>query len=193
VWDVAGVALPAAVAAAGGEVASVIHLADDRAASEAALAEAAADADAVITVGGISKGAHDHVRPALDALGAEVVVAGAAIRPGHPVRLARLGGTPVLALPGNPVSAVVCMTLFGRVLLGRDDVLTALPLAAAHRAGTPRTDLIRCALGPDGLVPAARQASHDVSGLAGATHLAVRPPGPERLEPGATLETLRMP
>jgi molybdopterin molybdotransferase len=190
---VAGTALPAAIAVAGSEVAWVRHLADDRAASEAALAEAAADADVVVTVGGISKGVHDHVRPALDALGATVVVAGAAIRPGHPVRLARLGGTPVLALPGNPISAVVCMTLFGRPLLGRDDALAGLPLAVAHRAGTARTDLLRCTLGPDGLVPAPRQASHDISGLAVATHLAVRPPEPRDLDAGSILQSLRIP
>ena len=120
-------------------------------------------------------------------------MAGAAIRPGHPVRLARLGGTPVLALPGNPISAVVCMTLFGRPLLGRDDALAGLPLAVAHRAGTARTDLLRCTLGPDGLVPAPRQASHDISGLAVATHLAVRPPEPRDLDAGSILQSLRIP
>ena len=71
--------------------------------------------DVLVTVGGISVGAHDHVGPALEPLGARWELRGVAMRPGHPVGV---GGarapTVVLALPGNPAAAAVCFHLLGR-------------------------------------------------------------------------------
>ena len=59
-----------------------------------------------------------------------------------------------------------------------------LPLAVDYRTPTPRADLIRCVIGPDGLVPSARQASHQVTSLAGATHIALVPEGALALRKG---------
>lgn len=64
------------------------------------------DADLVITTGGTAAGPVDHVHPVLAEIGAELLVDGVAVRPGHPMLLARLkendGGPYLVGLPGNP-------------------------------------------------------------------------------------------
>ncbi|EWH00249.1 hypothetical protein Q427_20485 [Halomonas sp. BC04] len=79
----------------------------------AALADAAQDADLVITSGGVSVGEADQVRAALAAVG-ELGFWKIAIRPGRPLACGRLGaqGTPFLGLPGNPVAAMVTFLQF---------------------------------------------------------------------------------
>jgi molybdopterin molybdotransferase len=66
----------------------------------------------VVVSGGVSKGAFDHVRGALDALGADILFHGVAIRPGKPVLAARVNDCLVFGLPGNPVSAVIAARVF---------------------------------------------------------------------------------
>jgi molybdopterin molybdotransferase len=90
-------------------------VADDRAALRAAI-ERDLDADAVVTTGGSSVGERDLVPDVLAELG-EVLVHGVALRPGHPVALGVVDGTPVLALPGYPVSCVVNAVQFLRPLV----------------------------------------------------------------------------
>jgi len=105
------------------------HVADDLQQTTNAVAAALTGGDLMITVGGISAGERDHFPAALDAGDVTLSVHGAAIQPGRPVMVGRTaGGTVTLGLPGNPVSAMACMCLFGwpiiRGLLGLD---TALP------------------------------------------------------------------
>src|SRR4051794_11107046 len=67
-------------------------------------------ADVVVTVGGTGRSGADRLREALAACGAETVFEGVAMRPGHPALLVRLDdGRPLLALPGNPLAAVVVL------------------------------------------------------------------------------------
>jgi len=67
----------------------------------------AADADVVVTTGSTARGPVDHLHAVLMAAGAELVVDGVAVRPGHPMLLAVLpDGRPVVGLPGNPLAAV---------------------------------------------------------------------------------------
>jgi len=80
--------------------------------------------DLVLLVAGSSRGHRDHARAVLDELG-EVAVDGVALRPGHPVLLAVVGTTPVIGVPGYPVSAAFTYELFARPLLG--ELLGALP------------------------------------------------------------------
>lgn len=75
--------------------------------------------DLVVTTGGISVGAADHVKPALRDAGGEIVLSGVAIKPGKPISVGRLGAATWLGLPGNPVSAFVTWTVFGRRILDR--------------------------------------------------------------------------
>ncbi len=83
------------------------------------IAWASEHADLVITTGGASVGDEDHLATALNALGANTVFHGVAIKPGKPMTLAQLHGTPVIGLPGNPVAAYVTWALLGRPLLNR--------------------------------------------------------------------------
>lgn len=190
VWDIASVVMPAMVREAGGEVVLIGTVDDDPEATQEALSTGLGGADLVVTTGGISVGAHDHFRDALARLGVEELFAGIRIRPGHPTWFGRLGDVRVLGLPGNPVASVVCFCVFGRELLGCADRWTTLPLAVDYASPTQRADLIRGALGPDGFVPAARQASHNITSLAGATHIAVVPEGGGQLRKGARLAAL---
>lgn len=65
----------------------------------------AAQADLLVTTGGISVGEEDHVKPAVRALGGETRFSGVAIKPGKPISVGRIGKAHWLGLPGNPVSA----------------------------------------------------------------------------------------
>jgi molybdopterin molybdotransferase len=94
----------------------------------AALARAAegglAQSDLLVVVGGASVGDHDHARAALKSLGLTLSVEKVSLRPGKPTWFGYVGEHPVLGLPGNPASALVCAYLFLRPLmnamLGRD-------------------------------------------------------------------------
>ena len=86
---------------------------DTREATIAAI-RAAADADIVLSSGGVSVGAFDFVKDALDELGAETRFWRVAMKPGKPVVFATLGGRLYFGLPGNPVSCLVAFLLFVR-------------------------------------------------------------------------------
>ncbi|MDG2201005.1 MAG: molybdopterin molybdotransferase MoeA [Phycisphaerales bacterium] len=89
------------------------HVPDEPDDVRAALETALATADVVVTVGGISAGDRDFIPPMLDALGVTTLLAGAAIQPGRPIRVARdNSGTMVVSLPGNPVSVLAMACLF---------------------------------------------------------------------------------
>lgn len=92
---------------------------DDEDSLEAKLSDYLAQADLVITTGGISVGEADLVKPTMQALGVAEIFSGVAIKPGKPVSLGRLDQAVWLGLPGNPLSAYVTWTLFGRDLLAR--------------------------------------------------------------------------
>ncbi|MGK5498395.1 molybdopterin molybdotransferase MoeA, partial [Streptomyces sp. URMC 125] len=102
--------------AAGAEVTATRRLGDDADALLAALA--GTTADLVVTTGGTASGPVDHVRPALHRLGADLLVDGVAVRPGHPMLLARLpGGAHLVGLPGNPLAAVSGLLTLAEPLL----------------------------------------------------------------------------
>ena len=170
--------LTAQAEAAGALVVASVSVGDDLDATAAALA-ALLDApgerrpDVVVTNGGISVGAHDHVRPALARLGVEEVVGGIRATPVHPTYLGRRGDQVVLGLPGNFASGAVAFHLMGRPLLGAtEDWWRRAPLTAGVRMRPGRAALLRCVEGPDGLTPRPDQGSHAVTSLAGATALA---------------------
>ncbi|MFJ4500673.1 molybdopterin molybdotransferase MoeA [Streptomyces sp. NPDC088864] len=106
------------VRALGAEVAPPRRLGDDADALRKALT--ASDADLIITTGGTAAGPVDHVHRVLTRIGAELLVDGVAVRPGHPMLLARLGaGRSLVGLPGNPLAAVSgLLTLAGPLLAG---------------------------------------------------------------------------
>ncbi len=86
---------------------------DDPDALKAALDEAAKFADVILTSGGASAGDEDHVSKLLQSSGS-LAWWRIAVKPGRPLALAMWGGVPVFGLPGNPVAAFVCTTIFAR-------------------------------------------------------------------------------
>ncbi|MEV0949741.1 gephyrin-like molybdotransferase Glp [Promicromonospora sp. NPDC050249] len=132
ITDSNGPMLAAAVRAAGADVVRLGPVPDDPAALRGVLDQAlhadadGAGADLIVTAGGVSAGAADVVREVLAAApgsnrpGATGVdVATVAMSPGKPQALARWGGVPWLALPGNPVGAYASFELFARPAIDR--------------------------------------------------------------------------
>lgn len=113
IWDANGPALAAAVLAAGGQVGLRLTVPDDPEVVRTGLERAAALCDLVLTTGGVSQGAYEVVKDALP----EVTFRSVAMQPGGPQGLGRFAGRPVLAFPGNPVSAQVSFVVFLRDLL----------------------------------------------------------------------------
>lgn len=117
IWDVNTPMLTANLSAVGVEIVTSAHGSDSLEGLVRQLADMAAQADLVITTGGISVGEEDHVKPAFMALGGEVLFSGVAIKPGKPVSVGRIGKAYWLGLPGNPVAAFVTWQVFGMALL----------------------------------------------------------------------------
>ena len=143
-------------------------------------------ADLIVTIGGASVGDHDLVGRVAADLGLERAFWKIAMRPGMPLMAGRIMGVPMLGLPGNPVSAIVCGHLFLlpmlRAMLGLSDcappVLRA-QLAKDQPANGPRSHYMRARLTPtDGLpliTPFERQDSALLSILTEANALLIRP------------------
>ena len=91
----------------------------------AALAQAASHCDAIVTSGGMSTGDEDHIRAAVESLGA-IHFWRLAIRPGRPVALGQVKGVPFVGLPGNPVAMMVTFLRFARPVLLRLNGITEL-------------------------------------------------------------------
>ncbi len=132
---------------------------DSLAATEAALLEAAAEADVVVTSGGMSVGDEDHVRQAVERAG-RLEMWRVAVKPGKPLAYGRIGAADFIGLPGNPVSTLLTFCLFVRPFLlrrqGVREVLgKALSVPAAFRWPRPgrRREYLRARLeqGSDGV------------------------------------------
>ena len=163
----------------------------------AALANARADI--VVTTGGASVGDHDLVRPAIEAAGGVIDFWRIAIRPGKPMLAGTLGGTMVLGLPGNPVSAFVTATLFLRPLIaamaGATDPLPRTLTAALAEpllANDHRQDYLRGTI-VDGRVTFANiQDSSMLATLARADCLIVRLPHAPPAQIGDRVEIIAL-
>ncbi|MFJ9110976.1 molybdopterin molybdotransferase MoeA [Streptomyces sp. NPDC102283] len=200
--------------ALGAEVSGPRRLGDDAGALRDALS--GSDADLIVTTGGTASGPVDHVHPVLDALGAELLVDGVAVRPGHPMLLARLpasgqsqgqpSGPPdgpyLVGLPGNPLAAVSGLLTLAEPLLagiaGRpaQDAYRALVHAEVH--GHPHdTRLVPVvhragrAGARDHVAPLRFNGPAMLRGIAAADGLAVVPPGGVRS--GTEVEILDLP
>jgi molybdopterin molybdotransferase len=196
--------LGALASAAGAAVRIAPFVRDDADATEAAIAAGLRGTDLLVTIGGVSVGDHDRVRPALEASGVVLDFWKVAIKPGKPLASGAhpSSGTLVLSLPGNPSSALVTFSLFGipllRALQGDENPLprTAfLPLATAYRKKAGRLEIVRAALEDDPhgarVRPLANQASGALTSLAWADAFALIPADVETLEAGASVEIVR--
>ena len=194
-----GYALSAMIARRDGETID-LGIVPDTAEAVGAIADRAGDADLIVTLGGASVGDHDLVQKALGPRGFELDFWKIAMRPGKPLIFGKLGATPLLGLPGNPVSTLVCAQLFLKpalaAMLGtRDD--TALVRA---RTATPlkenygRQDYIRAELswrdGDRWAQAFGVQDSSMMSVLAKADAMIVRAPRAPAVAAGAAVSVL---
>jgi molybdopterin molybdotransferase len=128
IYESNAVMLAAAVRDAGAHVLAAPMTGDDVATFRDTLNRHAADADLIITTGGVSAGAYEVVK---DSLGGDVDFVKVAMQPGMPQGAGSVNGTPIVTLPGNPVSALVSFEVFIRA-----------PLRTAM--GLPNPDRPRC-------------------------------------------------
>jgi molybdopterin molybdotransferase len=194
-----GYGLNAMIEAWGGEVIDLGILPDTMDAV-ANIADRAAEADLVVTLGGASVGDHDLIQRALGSRGFVLDFWKIAMRPGKPLIFGRLAQTPLLGLPGNPVSTFVCAILFLQpavaALLGTETAVPRLSarLIAPLPANEGRQDYMRARLfvrdGEFWTDAFPTQDSAMLSTLAAAEALIVRPPHAMAAAVGANVEVL---
>ncbi len=197
-----GAALAAVVAAWGGTPAD-LGIAPDRIEAIEAAVDRAHDADLLVTTGGASVGDHDLVQASLRRRNFTTAFWQIAMRPGKPLMFGRLDDLPVLTMPGNPVSALVCALLFlrpaMRAMLGLAPATAAFERAvldAAMPANDKREDYVRARLsfGDDGRLrarPFSTQDSSMLMTLARADGLVRRAPFAPPAEAGEEVEVIR--
>jgi len=193
----------AALALQAGAVVRVAPIARDEPGPMTRAIESALDGtDVLLTVGGVSVGDHDVVRPALERAGVTLDFWKVAIKPGKPLAVGMSPGARVLGLPGNPASAIVTFVLFGmpllRVLQGDSHpIAMALPvrLAEARKRSPDRLELARGTLerGEHALLVRMHdnQSSGAATSLASSDGLAFLPAGTGLLAAGAFVDFLR--
>jgi len=193
-----GPALCAFVAACGGEPISLGIVRDTKDALQRA-AEGARGADLLVTTGGASVGDHDLVRSALGERGLVLDFWQIAMRPGKPLIFGKIGETPLLGMPGNPVSSLVCSLIFLKPALERmlglpaDSSRTIARLGRDLPANDRREDYLRSALVSDKTgqlvaTPFDKQDSSMLSLMAGADCLVIRPPNAPPVKAGEQVE-----
>ena len=169
------------------------------------IAAAARGVDLFVTTGGVSVGEHDLVRDVLSSDGLAIDFWEIAMRPGKPLMFGHYRGTPMLGLPGNPVSTLVCSLLFLRPAI---DKLSGLPAttepAATARLSVPvkqndrRQDYLRARVSraADGVLEATPfevQDSSMMRPLAASDCLVVRPPHAPPLAAGSDVPIIPFP
>ena len=196
-------ALAALVRASGGEPV-VLPIAADTKEAVAAVADSVLGLDLLVTTGGASVGDHDLVISGLQTRGLVVDFWQIAMRPGKPLLFGNLGAVPVLGLPGNPVSAMVCAILFLVPALARLSGLPAAPpptttalLGAPVRQNDQRADHLRATVGTDAqgrlvVTPFPVQDSAMLRRLATADALILRPSHAPALPTGAEVPIVRL-
>jgi len=147
--------------------------------------------------GGASVGDHDLVHHVFGREGVDLGFYKVAMRPGKPLIFGHLNGTPVLGLPGNPVSVGVTSAVFLKpaiqAMLGLETAprtKTAV-LGAAVGANDHRQDYLRAALSDDNIaMPFSKQDSAMLATFAAADCLIVRPPNAPAAQVGDTVEVM---
>ncbi|MGW6293570.1 molybdotransferase-like divisome protein Glp [Streptomyces sp. NPDC055058] len=207
IYDSNSFALTAAARDAGAIAYRVGAVTDDAATLRDTIEDQLVRADLMVTTGGVSVGAYDVVKEALSSVadedepGSGIDFRRLAMQPGKPQGFGSIGPdhTPLLALPGNPVSSYVSFELFVRpairTLMGLTDVhrpRTRATLTADRPLTSPkgRRQFLRGRYADGAVTPVGGAGSHLVAALARANALIVVPEDTESLEPGATAEVV---
>lgn len=182
-----GLALAGFIRAMGGEPID-LGIAPDSEDALLAMAEGARGTDMLVTCGGASVGEHDLVQKVLGDIGLEVDFWRIAMRPGKPLMFGNIGETHMMGLPGNPVSALVCATIFLgpaiAAMLGSSASANAIETAVLGNdlgENDEREDYLRASLTRDHkgnrvATTFSRQDSSMFSGMTRADCLVIRPP-----------------
>ncbi|WP_299416443.1 gephyrin-like molybdotransferase Glp [uncultured Sulfitobacter sp.] len=180
-----------------GATARMMPIAGDTEASLRRSFELSHDADLIVTIGGASVGDHDLVAPVAAAMGMDQSFYKVAMRPGKPLMAGTLGGAAMIGLPGNPVSAMVCGTVFVapmiRAMLGLGRFAAPRRVIALGRdmpANGPREHYMRAVIKDGTAMPEQRQDSSLLTVLATADALLVRPPNDPARNAGDTVEII---
>lgn len=198
IWEGNTLHLAGLARRAGAEVREVGLVPDEPAELERRFGAALAECDAVITTGGVSMGAYDLVADVFVRLGVREIFHKVAIKPGKPIWFGMQGTRPVFALPGNPVSCLVCFEVFVRPALAKLESSDPVEWRERLRLGrwegppprpNPRQQNLPVRIAEDAggvlaLTPIDWSSSADIVGLAAADGMAVVPPG-ETFERGA--------
>ncbi|WP_430378341.1 molybdopterin molybdotransferase MoeA [Streptomyces sp. B1-3] len=193
--DALGPMLPPWLRALGAEVTAVRRLGDSAKALHQAVS--GSTADVIVTTGGTAAGPVDHVHPTLERIGAELLVDGVKVRPGHPMLLARTKENQhLVGLPGNPLAAVSGLLTLAEPLLRTLAARPApepytLPLRDEAHGHPYDTRLVPVVLRGDSAVPLHYNGPAMLRGIAAADALAVVPPGGAR--EGQEAELLDLP
>ncbi|UUU22771.1 molybdotransferase-like divisome protein Glp [Streptomyces sp. DSM 40750] len=207
IYDSNSFALTAAARDAGAIAYRVGAVADDAETLRSTIEDQLVRADLMVTTGGVSVGAYDVVKEALESVGDEdeegtgIDFRKLAMQPGKPQGFGTIGPdhTPLLALPGNPVSSYVSFELFVRpairTLMGLEDVhrpTTTATLQAPKALTSPagRRQYLRGTYADGQVTPVGGAGSHLVAALAHADALIVIPEDAESVEPGAEVEVV---
>ncbi|AIV35953.1 gephyrin-like molybdotransferase Glp [Streptomyces sp. MPA0124] len=207
IYDSNSFALTAAARDAGAIAYRVGAVTDDADTLRSTIEDQLVRADLMVTTGGVSVGAYDVVKEALAHVGDEDEPGGGvdfrklAMQPGKPQGFGSIGPdhTPLLALPGNPVSSYVSFELFVRpairTLMGLPDVhrpTVTASLAADKALTSPkgRRQFLRGSHSDGSVTPVGGSGSHLVAALAHANALIVVPEDTESVEPGAEVEVV---
>jgi molybdopterin molybdotransferase len=176
-------------------------LADEPRSLSDALTRAAADHDLILTSGGVSTGEEDHVKAAVEGAGA-LTFWRIGIKPGRPVAMGVVAGTPFIGLPGNPVAVFVTFATVARAVIARlsGESYTpprAFPVASgfAYKKKEGRREYVRVRLeaGPDGRLTARkhpREGAGVITSLTESDGLVELPEPVMRIEPGDVLRFL---
>lgn len=127
IYDSNSYLMSSLVTAGGGSLASRTHITDDAGRARETLVQLAAEADLIVTMGGVSAGAYEVIKDVFAMLGG-ADFASVAMQPGKPQGIAAIGQTRVIALPGNPLSSLVSFHLF---------VQPAMRVIGGHRNTMP--------------------------------------------------------
>lgn len=194
-----------ALAARAGALVSVParRVIDDREETKSVLAAALETADLVVVSGGLSVGPHDHVKPALEALGVRCTFWGVGVQPGKPTWFGAREGQAVFGLPGTPVAAYVAFILFAVPALlalqgaSSGEVRQQAKLTGPFPLNPAREQAVTVCLRYEGCrtiaVPNGPQGSNLISSLLGADALAMLPSGTGELAAGSPVDLVPLP
>ncbi len=197
--------LAAAIKTLGGEP-ILLGVAKDTPESLRNMVQGASSADLLITTGGASVGEHDLIRSVLGESGLDISFYKIAMRPGKPLIFGRLNGTPMLGLPGNPVSTLVCSIIFMAPALAK---LQGLPADSFHTTSKAvlgcdlskndqRQDYLRSVIETSNqgqliATPYSKQDSSMLARLAKAQALVIRAPFAPEAKKGDIVDIMNLP